>query len=96
MLFTELLHLLCGHLQTHIRRGDYTERGLARRIGISQPHLHNVLKGARELSPQTADLVLRRMGLSILDVIPPDAAAPKKWPASERVSDAAYRRKLSR
>lgn len=85
MLLTELIHLLCGHLAFRIRRGDFTERGLARQIGISQPHLHNVLKGARALSPHTADLILRRMGLSILDVIPPDATAPRKGPGSEKL-----------
>jgi transcriptional regulator with XRE-family HTH domain len=46
-----------------------TERGLARRAGISQPHLHNVLKGKRFFSLQTADLVLHELGLSVVDLI---------------------------
>ncbi len=31
--------------------GELTERGFARSVGISQPHVHNVLKGVRNLSP---------------------------------------------
>jgi transcriptional regulator with XRE-family HTH domain len=95
MLLAELLDLLRVYLNLRIRRGDFTERGLARRVGISQPHLHNVLKGARAMSTETADLILRRLGLSILDLLPPDAAAPRKGPAVAE-DPAPYRRTLSR
>ena len=32
-----------------IYNGEFTERGFARMLGISQPQVHNVLKGARKL-----------------------------------------------
>lgn len=61
-------HLAC-YVSTRVHRGELTERGLARRVGISQPHLHNVLKGKRYFSLQSADLVLHELGLSIVDLI---------------------------
>jgi hypothetical protein len=48
-----------------------TERGLARMTGVSQPHIHNVLKGVRILTPEIADAILRALQLSVLDLIPP-------------------------
>lgn len=41
--------------RTLIRSGAATERGLARAAGLSQPHVHNVLKGTRRLSIDSAD-----------------------------------------
>lgn len=52
-----------------VRNGELTERGLARRAGISQPHLHNVLKGKKCLSMQTADIIMRELGLNVFDLI---------------------------
>ena len=41
---------------------------LARITGISQPHIHNVLKGKRLLSPEKADEVLRQLQIDLLDL----------------------------
>jgi AraC-like DNA-binding protein len=58
-MYFELLQLrLIAHVQQRVQRGELTERALARHTGISQPHLHNMLKGARALSPHMADLLL--------------------------------------
>ena len=54
------------------RSGAATERGLARISGISQPHLHNVLKGKRLLSIDKADDVLRCLEIDILRLIHPE------------------------
>jgi plasmid maintenance system antidote protein VapI len=54
---------------TRIRNGEYTERGLARILGISQPQLHNVLKGARKLHLALADQLLIKFGLTLLDLL---------------------------
>jgi plasmid maintenance system antidote protein VapI len=51
-----------------MRNGELTERSLARLIGVSQPHVHNVLKGARILSPEIADIILQKLGMSLLDL----------------------------
>jgi hypothetical protein len=69
MNFQELHDCLAEQVASRVRNGELTERGLARRAGLSQPHLHNVLKGKRYFSLQSADLVLRELGISILDLV---------------------------
>ena len=54
-----------------------TERGFARGTGISQPHLHNMLKGVRVLSPPMADLLLRHLHMSVLDLLDTDELAAR-------------------
>jgi transcriptional regulator with XRE-family HTH domain len=67
--FREQQRRLVAHLHALVRSGDATERGLARLTGISQPHMHNVLKGKRLLSPEMADRVLAKLHLDLLDFI---------------------------
>ena len=69
MNFRELHDRLVVHLRRLVGGGELTERGLARVSGISQPHLHNVLKGKRLFSTEAADEVLRQMHLDIFDLI---------------------------
>ena len=71
MTFQDAQQLLLAYVRDRIRNGELTERGLARRIGISQPHAHNVLKGVRNLSPDVFDSILKYFHLSLLD-LPPD------------------------
>lgn len=66
--FGTLQDRLLAHVRALIRDGELTERGLARMIGMSQPHVHNVLKGARALTPEVADLILSRLGVSVLEM----------------------------
>ncbi len=69
-MYFELLQLrLIAHVHDRVQRGELTERGLARRTGISQPHLHNVLKGVRVLSPQIGDVLLRHLHITLLDLL---------------------------
>src|SRR5690242_17249068 len=69
-MYFELLHeRLVGHLRAMVRNGQLTERRLARLTGVSQPHLHNVLKGVRELSAQMADQVVTQLRLSAFDLL---------------------------
>ncbi|MBK5290902.1 MAG: hypothetical protein JJE04_04305 [Acidobacteriia bacterium] len=65
-----------------INNGQVTERGLAKRTGISQPHIHNVLKGARNMTPEIADLMMRQMKISLLDLLGDERAevAVRKGP----------------
>lgn len=67
--FHELQRRLLEYLRHRLRTGEVTERGLARIAGISQPHLHNVLKGRRLLSMEMADGILRNLQLDILDLL---------------------------
>ena len=68
MNFREAQVRLLSALQDRIRNGDLTERGIGRLTGISQPHVHNVLKGVRTLSPDVFDLVLAALNFSLLDL----------------------------
>ena len=75
MTFCQLQHRLVEHLRHRIQSGETTERGLAASPGISQPHLHNVLKGKRLLSMEMADEILRNLQISVLDLIEPHELA---------------------
>ena len=70
--FLELERRLVLRLRERVRSGETTERGLARMTGVSQPHIHNVLKGKRFFSLEMADAVLRQLHLEILDLIEPE------------------------
>ncbi len=72
MTFKSLEYRLFCELRESIRSGGVTERGLARMAGVSQPHLHNVLKGKRFFSLEKADQVLRSLGMDVLDLIDPN------------------------
>ena len=63
---------LLEHLRHRICNGELTERSLARLTGISQPHMHNSLKGVRSLSPELADVILTTLRLSPLDLFTRD------------------------
>lgn len=69
MNFQDLHERLADYIVEQVRHGALTERGLARRAGISQPHLHNILKRKRFFSLQSADLMMHELGLSVLDLI---------------------------
>ncbi len=66
--FDSLRARLIEQLRFRIRNGELTERALARKAGISQPHLHNLLKGVRALNADRSDQLLARLGLSALDL----------------------------
>lgn len=76
----DLLTALREHLNLRIRNGELTERGLARRIGISQAHMHNVLKGARILTAEVADLLMLELNLTVPDLVSAETLAIKRRP----------------
>ena len=72
---------LLARIRARVRNGEITERSLARVTGVSQPHLHNVLKGVRLLSMDMADQIMHRLRIDLLelalhgeDTIPPRRA----------------------
>jgi hypothetical protein len=69
--FAELQTRLIAMLRNKVRSGETTERGLARLVGISQPHIHNVLKGKKLLSLELSDNILRILHLDLLDFVEP-------------------------
>jgi predicted transcriptional regulator len=56
-------------LRKRVRNGELTERGLAKMVGVSQPHVHNVLHGKRTFSIQTTDDMMRQLRVDVLDLI---------------------------
>ncbi len=69
MTFTGMLGRVAEEIRWRVRNGEISERGLARLAGLSQPHVHNVLKGVRVLSPESADRLLRALGLNAADLL---------------------------
>jgi hypothetical protein len=70
--FEILRERLLIHIRRRLRNGEATERALALRADISQPHLHNMLKGVRSLNPGMGDQLLVNLGLCALDLFETD------------------------
>jgi plasmid maintenance system antidote protein VapI len=60
---------LRANLRLRVSTGEVTERGLARLSGVSQPHIHNVLKGKREFSPDMADRIMQSLRMDLLELL---------------------------
>ena len=73
--FQELERRFIELLRQRIRSRELTERKLARMAGISQPHIHNVLKGKRVFSQSMADAILQVLNLDLLDLLGPEDMA---------------------
>jgi AraC-like DNA-binding protein len=66
--FQNLRDRLIARIRLRIQNGEITERQVARQSGISQPHLHNALKGLRLLSFDMADVLMTHFRFSVLDL----------------------------
>lgn len=69
MTLHDLRKVLLEATRLQIRSGSMTGRGLARYLGVSQPHLYNVLHGKRGLTLELADQILRALNLSVTDFL---------------------------
>ncbi len=67
--FEMLLTRLLGFVGERIRNGEMTERAMARLVSLSQPHLHNVLKGKKGLTLEAADGMLHGLSLSLFEFL---------------------------
>jgi hypothetical protein len=67
--FGALQARLIRFVNDRISNGDVSERGLARMLRVSQPQIHNVLKGVRRLTPDLADNLLICFGMTVLDLL---------------------------
>jgi transcriptional regulator with XRE-family HTH domain len=75
---------LIRFVSLRIRNGVCTQRQLAKLVGVSQPQLHNVLKGVRALNGELADALLAHFEISLIDLLEPGdysspTALPKQW-----------------
>jgi transcriptional regulator with XRE-family HTH domain len=66
--FRDAQERLLAQVRTRMRNGELTERALARRLGVSQSHINNVLRGRRNLSHELADSILKFLHYSLLDL----------------------------
>lgn len=66
--FHTLRARLVGLVNARLQNGEFTERGLAKILGASQPHVHNVLKGSRTLQWDLADRMIAELSIKILDL----------------------------
>ena len=71
MTLEDVRHRCITLLRTRIRNGELTERGLARLVGISQPHVHNVLCGKKTFSLEATDQIMLKLRLGIFDLVDP-------------------------
>jgi hypothetical protein len=67
--FRELQNRLIDIARARVRAGELTERGLARMCGISQPHMHNVLKNIRTPSTGAVDRLMQALDIRISDLL---------------------------
>jgi transcriptional regulator with XRE-family HTH domain len=56
-------------VRERVRNGQMTERRLGRLTGVSQPHIHNVLKGVRFLSTELADQILEQLEIAPTELL---------------------------
>ena len=83
-----------------INNGELSERGLARLLGISQPQIHNVLKGRRRLQADLADRLLEKFCIDLRDllqieeyfVLPGQQSADESRQAKERAGETPRRK----
>ena len=78
--FREIAARLLHYLNERVRRGELTERGLARLAGYSQPHIHNVLKGARVLGLDLADQVMALLDIPLTSLLTQEELAGRAPP----------------
>lgn len=90
--FLSLKSRLIRLVNLRIQNGDFTERGLARILGISQSQVHNVLKGARKLKPELADHLMSRLDMSVLDLLEADELIDQAVLRRDERADSAERR----
>jgi transcriptional regulator with XRE-family HTH domain len=67
--FDDINKSLIRFVSLRIRNGDCTVRQLAKLVGVSQPQLHNVLKGVRPLKRELADALLAHFRISLIDLL---------------------------
>lgn len=70
--FETLRERLLDRIRNRIKNGETTERAFALRSGISQPHMHNLLKGVRGLNMEQSDRLLTSATINIFDLMEAD------------------------
>lgn len=86
--FHTLRTRLVAAVNARLQNGEFTERGLAKILGVSQPQMHNVLKGTRKLQWELADRLLADLGIKLRDLWAEEelAACARQERAREQMS----------
>ena len=84
MTFQTLHDQLVREISRRVDAGDTSVSSLARRAGISQPHLHLVLKGKRGFSWDFADRAALVIGLRVEDLVALPTPSSLPEPSSAR------------
>lgn len=64
----DLERRILRYARQSVSAGVITENRLALAMGLSQPHVHHVLKGKRRCSPAIADGLVRALGITAMDL----------------------------
>lgn len=72
MNFSAIERRLLDHIRARVKKREISERRLAIETGFSQPHIHNVLKGARQLTSEVADRLMARLKIDIEELFEVD------------------------
>jgi len=75
--FTTLQERLRSALWKQIQAGELTGVQLARETGFQQAHISNFLNRHRGLSLQAMDLVMKKRGFNLFDLVKNDELAPR-------------------
>jgi len=94
--FRALQLRLIALVNARIKNGEFSERSLARQLGLSQPQLHNVLKGARKLQTSLADSFLAHFGISVKDLLTEEEKTNESTISTTLISQEAARLRLLR
>jgi hypothetical protein len=65
-------------LRKRIRNGEFTGRGLARLVGVSQPHMHNMLRGRRRFSAEVVEDLMCRLRVDARSLMEPVESWPEE------------------
>ncbi len=85
MTFQALHDQLIREITRRVDSGDTSVSSLARRAGISQPHLHLVLQGKRGFSWDFADRAALVIGMRVEDLLGLATRPAPLPPASDRL-----------
>ncbi len=86
MNFTQMHERLRLELLRRIQRGTLSVSLLARQTGFGQSHLSNFLRNRRQLSLEAMDRILSAQHLTVQDLLPAGAHAPRAGLEGERDS----------
>ena len=72
-------------LRKRIRNGEFTGRGLARLVRVSQPHMHNMLRRKRRFSAEVVDDLMCRLRVDARSLMEPVESCVDRAPKQDKI-----------